>query len=71
MKIKITVDRIEDEVLVCFGPDGTLYEVKREDAPDDICEGDICTACLSEVGRLTLLQKNKQETENKKAESSF
>ena len=67
MEEKITVDRIEGDILVCICADGTILEIKKEDAPPDIIEGDICISHRTADGRI-LLCKNEIETENKKAE---
>lgn len=68
MKQKITVDREENGILVCVGENEALYEIKREDTEGDISEGDICTADISDDGKILLLKKDESETKIKKAE---
>ena len=68
MKVKVTVDREEEGILVLIGENGKKYEMKKDSAGVNVREGDVCTAKISFDGKVLKLEKNSDLTERKKAE---
>lgn len=66
MKIKITVDREEEGTLIFVDKNEKTYEIKKEDAPENIREGDICEAEISSAGEILHLSKDVKKTDKKK-----
>ena len=65
MEKKLTVDRLEEGIAVCFDEDGNKYEIK-----ESLCEGDIFIADIGYDGKLTLIRKNDEETLKTKARNA-
>ncbi len=68
MKYKITVDRIEENVLICVDEAGDVREIKKSDLTAELTEGDICVIEFTDAGEVISLKKDNSLTENKKAE---
>ncbi len=66
MEKKLTVDRVEEEIAVCFDADGKRLAFK---AFGDLSEGDIITAELGDDGGVRSFSVHRNETEAKRNEN--
>ncbi len=62
MEKKLTVDRIEEGISVCFDDEGNRYELSEA-----LTEGDIFEANIDDDGRATLIKRSESEIIEKKS----
>lgn len=65
MEKKLTVDRIEEGIAVCFDENGRKFEIS-----DPLAEGDIINVDIDDLGAVTLICKNDEEKEKKRSDNS-
>ncbi len=67
MEIKLTIDRIEEGRAILLDGEGKMFECEYL---SDYAEGDILLCEIGNDGEITVKEKMKKETEEKKEEMS-
>ena len=65
MEKKLTVDRVEEGIAVCFDEAGEKYLLSEA-----LCEGDIISVYISDSGEISVLHKHTSEADEKKKQNS-
>ena len=66
MEKKLTVDRIEEGIAVCFSEDGEKYEFCAA-----LSEGDVFFADISRCGEIRVLEMLEKEKAQRREKSTF
>ena len=70
MKKKVSVDRIEEGIIVFVDENKETYDLSSDVTSLALCEGDICLLELDNAGGFLSVEKIEKEAEAKRAELS-